>query len=101
MTQLTTILSPCFPPPPPPQVKFNVHKVDNMIIQAIALLDTLDRDINTFVMRVKEWYSWHFPELSKIVSDNYQFCKCALAIQDKSGLTMESHGEVLVEILGD
>jgi RNA processing factor Prp31 len=48
------------PPPAPPaspgtQVKFNVNKVDNMIIQAIALLDTLDKDINTFVMRVREW----------------------------------------------
>ncbi len=40
--------------------------------QAIALLDTLDKDINTFVMRVREWYSWHFPELVKIVNDNYQ-----------------------------
>ena len=36
-----------------------------MVIQAIALLDTLDKDINTFVMRVREWYSWHFPELVK------------------------------------
>ena len=47
------------------QVKFNVNRVDNMVIQAIALLDTLDKDINTFVMRVREWYSWHFPELVK------------------------------------
>ena len=48
------------------QVKFNVNRVDNMVIQAIALLDTLDKDINTFVMRVREWYSWHFPELVKV-----------------------------------
>jgi len=54
------------------QVKFNVNRVDNMIIQAIALLDTLDKDINTFVMRVREWYSWHFPELVKLAADNYQ-----------------------------
>ena len=37
------------------KVKFNVNRVDNMIIQAIALLDTLDKDVNTFVMRVREW----------------------------------------------
>jgi len=37
-----------------------------MVIQAIALLDTLDKDINTFIMRVREWYSWHFPELVKV-----------------------------------
>ena len=35
------------------------------LLQAIALLDTLDKDVNTFVMRVREWYSWHFPELVK------------------------------------
>lgn len=49
-------------------MKFNVNKVDNMVIQAIALLDTLDKDINTFIMRVREWYSWHFPELVKVSS---------------------------------
>ena len=38
------------------KVKFNINRVDNMIIQAISLLDTLDKDVNTFVMRVREWY---------------------------------------------
>lgn len=35
------------------KVKFNVNRVDNMVIQAIFLLDTLDKDINTFSMRVR------------------------------------------------
>jgi hypothetical protein len=34
-------------------VKFNVNRVDNMVIQAIFLLDTLDKDINSFSMRVR------------------------------------------------
>lgn len=71
------------------KVKFNVNKVDNMIIQAISLLDTLDKDVNTFVMRVREWYSWHFPELVKIVPDNYQYARLALLIKDKSSLTTD------------
>ena len=37
------------------KVKFNVNKSDNMIIQSIALLDQLDKDINTFSMRIREW----------------------------------------------
>lgn len=82
------------------KVKFNVNKVDNMIIQAIALLDTLDKDINTFVMRVREWYSWHFPELVKIVNDNYQYSRVALIVKDKSTLTDEKLGE-MTEVLGD
>lgn len=35
------------------KVKFNVHRADNMIMQSISLLDQLDKDINTFSMRVR------------------------------------------------
>ena len=35
------------------KVKFNVNRVDNMIIQSIALLDQLDKNINTFAMRIR------------------------------------------------
>jgi nucleolar protein 56 len=52
-----------------------------MIIQSIALLDQLDKDINTFAMRVKEWYSWNFPELKGIVKDNFIFARCASYIK--------------------
>ncbi|KAL4192916.1 hypothetical protein AMTRI_Chr06g174360 [Amborella trichopoda] len=82
------------------KVKFNVNRVDNMVIQAIFLLDTLDKDINTFSMRVREWYSWHFPELVKIVNDNYLYARVAKYVKDKSNLTEEAIPE-LTEILGD
>ena len=52
-----------------------------MIIQSIALLDQLDKDLNTFAMRVREWYGWHFPELKDIVKDNYLYAQCAAYIQ--------------------
>jgi nucleolar protein 56 len=81
------------------KVKFNVNKVDNMIIQAVALLDTLDKDVNTFVMRVREWYGWHFPELVKVVPDNYQYARAALAIGDKAALS-EASLPALAEALG-
>jgi nucleolar protein 56 len=63
------------------KVKFNVNRQDNMIIQSISLLDTLDKDINTFSMRIKEWYGWHFPELVKIVGDNYKYARCVKKVQ--------------------
>ena len=72
------------------KVKFSVQKNDNHIIQAIALLDQLDKDINTFAMRVKEWYGWHFPELAKLVPDNYTFAKLVLFIKDKASLNDDS-----------
>ncbi|KAK2628912.1 hypothetical protein QTJ16_002015 [Diplocarpon rosae] len=69
------------------RVKFSVQKNDNHIIQAIATLDHLDKAVNTFSMRVREWYGWHFPELVRIVSDNHTYAKLALAIGDKKTLT--------------
>ena len=69
------------------KVKFNVHRSDNMIIQAIAIVEKLDKDINTFSMRLKEWYGWHFPELLKIISDNGQFCRLAKLLKNKEEVT--------------
>mmetsp|Transcript_25630 Transcript_25630/g.53510 ORF Transcript_25630/g.53510 Transcript_25630/m.53510 type:complete len:547 (+) Transcript_25630:346-1986(+) len=68
------------------KVKFNPARSDNMIIQSIALLDQMDKDLNTFAMRVREWYSWHFPELKELVKDNYMYARCAAFIQDKRSL---------------
>jgi nucleolar protein 56 len=66
------------------KVKFNPGRADNMVIQSIALLDQMDKDINTFAMRVREWYSWHFPELKLIVKDNFLFAQCAAYIKVRS-----------------
>ena len=50
-------------------------QVDTMIVQAIGLLDDLDKELNTYAMRVREWYGWHFPEMSKILCDNVVYAK--------------------------
>jgi nucleolar protein 56 len=71
-----------------------------MIIQAICLLDQLDKDLNTFAMRVREWYGWHFPELVQQVNDNYTYCRLAQFIKDKATLSVESLPG-LIEITND
>lgn len=82
------------------KVKYNVNRSDNMIIQAIALLDQLDKDVNTFAMRVREWYGWHFPELVKLVPDNMTYARLASFIKNKERLG-EEDVEEMTEILGD
>eukprot|EP01112_Ceratiomyxa_fruticulosa_P013627 TRINITY_DN3840_c0_g1_i1.p1 TRINITY_DN3840_c0_g1~~TRINITY_DN3840_c0_g1_i1.p1 ORF type:complete len:676 (+),score=190.67 TRINITY_DN3840_c0_g1_i1:294-2321(+) len=57
------------------KLKFSPDKVDTMIIQAISLLDDLDKELNIYAMRVREWYGWHFPELGKIVTDNLMYAR--------------------------
>lgn len=63
------------------KLKFSPDKVDTMIVQAISLLDDLDKELNIYVMRVKEWYGWHFPEMSKIIPDNLIYARVALKLR--------------------
>lgn len=77
------------------KLKFSPDKIDTMIVQAIALLDDLDKELNTYAMRVKEWYGWHFPELAKILNDNIAYAKVVL----KMGMRANSDKTDLAEIL--
>lgn len=66
------------------KLKFSSEKVDTMIIQAVSLLDDLDKELNNYMMRLKEWYGWHFPELAKIVQDNLLYAKTVLKVGIKT-----------------
>ena len=79
------------------KLKFSADKVDTMVIQAVGLLDELDKEINTYAMRVKEWYGWHFPELQSMLSDNAQYAKLVL----KCGMRPSFAKEDLSDILED
>jgi nucleolar protein 56 len=48
-----------------------------------------------------EWYGWHFPELIKIVSDNYKYCKLVMYIKDKKTLNSEQLHELAAHVDDD
>lgn len=64
----------------------DVNRQDKPIIQTIALIEQMDKDINTFCMRLKEWFSWHFPELAKIITDNHIYTKVVAMIESRENV---------------
>jgi nucleolar protein 58 len=48
---------------------------DVFIILFAALLDDLDKELNNYIMRCREWYGWHFPEIGAIVQDHAAYIK--------------------------
>lgn len=80
------------------KVKFNVHRSDNMIIQASALAEHMDKGVNLLGMRVKEWYGWHFPELAKEVPEPLKYARVALLIGDRATLQEREKDEVVAQI---
>lgn len=79
------------------KIKFSPDKVDVMIIQAISLLDELDKELNTYAMRVREWYGWHFPELAKVIVDSIQYAK----VVKKMGVRTNASDTDLSDILDE
>uniref|UniRef100_A0A4W6EGJ4 Nucleolar protein 58 n=1 Tax=Lates calcarifer TaxID=8187 RepID=A0A4W6EGJ4_LATCA len=81
------------------KLKFSPDKVDTMIVQAISLLDDLDKELNNYIMRCREWYGWHFPELGKVVTDNLAYCKTCPCLQpgDRTNVASSDLSDVLPE----
>ncbi|XP_056664224.1 nucleolar protein 58 isoform X1 [Monodelphis domestica] len=79
------------------KLKFSADKVDTMIVQAISLLDDLDKELNNYIMRCREWYGWHFPELGKIITDNLTYCKCLRKVGDRQNFASSDLSEILSE----
>ncbi|KAL4775402.1 nucleolar protein 58 [Aspergillus nidulans var. acristatus] len=79
------------------KLKFSPDKIDTMIVQAIGLLDDLDKELNNYAMRVKEWYGWHFPELAKILNDNIAYSRLVLKMGMRSNFENADLAEILPE----
>ncbi|PYI02235.1 nucleolar protein Nop5 [Aspergillus sclerotiicarbonarius CBS 121057] len=79
------------------KLKFSPDKIDTMIVQAIGLLDDLDKELNNYAMRVKEWYGWHFPELAKILNDNIAYARLVLKMGMRTNWEKADLAEILPE----
>lgn len=77
------------------KLKFSPDKVDTMIIQAVSLLDDLDKELNNYIMRCREWYGWHFPELSKIIPDHMTYVRTILTLGMRSSAASTDFSQVI------
>ncbi|KAL1117175.1 hypothetical protein AAG570_004502, partial [Ranatra chinensis] len=81
------------------KLKFSPDKVDTMIVQAICLLDELDKELNNYIMRCREWYGWHFPELGKLISDNLLFVRTVKLLGTRENAETTDMSDILPEEL--
>merc|ERR1711862_786820 len=79
------------------KLKFSPDKIDTMIVQAVSLLDDLDKELNNYIMRCREWYGWHFPELGKIITDNLAFVRTIDLMGFRENAKTTDMSEVLPE----
>ena len=51
-------------------------------------------------MRLREWFSWHFPELGKIVTDNHTYTRVVHLIERRENV-VEELKDKLDEVIKD
>ena len=105
------------------KVQCIVNCVYNLIIQSISLMDQLDKDINTFSMKIRyihisilsrcihlesiaiqvsqshhrEWYLYYSLKLVKIVTDNYKVLKNVKSRKDLTAGMLEGLEKALMD----
>ncbi len=72
------------------RVKGAVEKRDLIIAQAIQTLDDLDKTINLFMSRVREWYGIHFPELDRLVDKHETYARLILELGSREDFKVEA-----------
>ena len=66
-------------------------------LQAVNLLDDLDKELNNYIMRCREWYGWHFPELGKIITDNLAFVRTVEVMGTRDNAKSTDLSDILPE----
>jgi nucleolar protein 56 len=66
------------------------QKRDLLAVQAVRAIDDIDKTINLYVARLREWYSLHFPELDELLKDHLQYAKLVYELGDRANFTAEN-----------
>lgn len=72
------------------KVKRAVEKRDLLVAQAIQTLDDLDKTINLFMGRLREWYGIHFPELDRLLEKHETYARLVLNLGVRRQFTVDN-----------
>ena len=72
------------------RVKGAAEKRDLVIAQAIQTLDDLDRTINLFMGRLREWYGVHFPELDRLIEKHETYARLVMNLGYHDNFSFEA-----------
>jgi nucleolar protein 56 len=72
------------------RVKGATEKRDLVIAQAIQTLDDLDRIVNLFMGRLREWYGIHFPELDRLIEKHETYARLVMNLGYRDNFSFET-----------
>ncbi len=72
------------------RIKGAAEKRDLVVAQGIQTLDDLDRTVNLFMGRLREWYGVYFPELDRLVEKHETYARLTVNLGYRENYTAEA-----------
>jgi nucleolar protein 56 len=76
------------------QVRLSSARPDLQVVQVVLTLDDLDKSLNLYAGRVREWYGLYFPELGELVERHEPYLRLVLTFCDRSSFDVGSLEEI-------
>jgi nucleolar protein 56 len=72
------------------RIKGASEKRDLIVAQAIQTLDDLDRTVNLFMSRLREWYGIYFPEMDRLIEKHETYSRLVLKLGCRENYTFDA-----------
>ena len=72
------------------RVRKAIEKRDLLVAQAIQTVDDLDKTLNLFMSRIREWYGLHFPELDRLIDKHETYARLILNLRRRDDFNAEN-----------
>ncbi len=81
------------------RIKANVKK-DRIVMEVIDAIDEIDKSLNIYISRLREWYGLHFPEMEKQVNKHEKFVKLIAQFGLRKNITEKDYAEMAKNSMG-
>lgn len=73
------------------RIQANARQEDQVIIQAVEALGDINKSLNVFYERLREWFGLHFPELTdSLISNNSLFTRLVHGLRTRARFTADN-----------
>jgi len=72
------------------KVKTTVERRDLLVAQAVQTVDDLDKSLNIFMSRLREWFGLHYPELDRLLDKHETYARLVVNLGTRENFTAEN-----------
>jgi nucleolar protein 56 len=72
------------------KVKTTVERRDLLVAQAVLTVDDLDKSLNLFMSRIREWFGLHYPELDRLLDKHETYARLVVNLGTRENFTAEN-----------